>query len=147
MIYKVRKKNILIKNIALTNQLNTQRAINDERNRMAKDLHDDLGSQVSALRLMVELTKLNATNQATRNEIGKFAEMCSDLANKIREVIWVTHDRNANWESVVDFLSQYARTLLESLNIDLLENRPEAFPSEIVMNEKRKTFILHSKRL
>lgn len=147
MIYKVRKKNILIKNIALTNQLNTQRAINDERNRMAKDLHDDLGSQVSALRLMVELTKLNATNQATRNEIGKFAEMCSDLANKIREVIWVTHDRNANWESVVDFLSQYARTLLESLNIDLLENRPEAFPSEIVMNEKKKNIYLAFKEI
>ena len=47
---------------------------------------------------------------------------------------------------VVDFLSQYARTLLESLNIDLLETGLEAFPSEINMNEKEKDY-LYLKRL
>ena len=72
MIYKVRKKNILIKNIALTNQIEYAMAINDERKPKWQKTPWWLRafSQASALWLMVELTKFAATNQATRNEIA-----------------------------------------------------------------------------
>jgi signal transduction histidine kinase len=107
-----------------------ERELEAERSRIARDLHDDLGSSLT------EISVLASTGQ---NEPANGSENASTLfnsiANKSRRliaaldvIVWAVDPEDNSLQSLADYLTAYAGEYLSSTNITCRFKVPISFP-------------------
>ncbi len=89
------------------------------RTRIARDLHDDMGSTLSTINILSEMakTKIDKDIPATK----KFIHQISDNSNRIMEsmddIIWNIDNTNSSIENILSRMREFAGSLLEARNM------------------------------
>jgi signal transduction histidine kinase len=125
----------------LEKQMAILSATQDERNRISADMHDELGSGVTAIRLMSEIVK-SKMKENTLPEIERISNSANDLINKMNTIIWTMKSENDSLESLVAYIRSYACEFLENTNIDCVVLIPDRIPNVILSGEKRRNIFL-----
>jgi len=116
----------------------------DERNRISVDMHDELGSGVTAIRLMSEIVK-SKMKGATFPEIEKISHSANELLNKMNTIIWTMTSSNDTLENLVAYIRSYAVEFFENTAIDCIFSMPAAIPPREISGEKRRNIFLSVK--
>jgi len=116
----------------------------DERNRISVDMHDELGSGVTAIRLMSEIVKSKMKN-TTFPEIEKISNSANELLNKMNTIIWTMTSSNDTLENLIAYIRSYAVEFFESTSIDCIFSMPAAIPAREISGEKRRNIFLSVK--
>ena len=87
------------------------------RNRIADDLHDDIGSTLSSISIMSELAK-NKSPQAIPL-LTSIGESTSSLQENMTDIVWAINPENDRFENVLTRMDQFASEILEAKNIEL----------------------------
>ena len=116
----------------------------DERNRISVDMHDELGSGVTAIRLMSEIVKTKMKDQ-TLPEIEKISNNANELLNKLNTIIWTMTSSNDSVENLVAYIRSYAVEFFENTSIDCYFTMPASIPSREISGEKRRNIFLSVK--
>jgi signal transduction histidine kinase len=116
----------------------------DERNRISVDMHDELGSGVTAIRLMSEIVKSKMKDE-TLPEIEKISNSANELLNKMNTIIWTMTSSNDTLENMVAYIRSYAVEFFESTNIDCIFSMPASIPAREISGEKRRNIFLSVK--
>ncbi|HWB94688.1 MAG TPA: 7TM diverse intracellular signaling domain-containing protein [Puia sp.] len=116
----------------------------DERNRISVDMHDELGSGVTAIRLMSEIVKSKMKDQ-TLPEIEKISNSANELLNKMNTIIWTMTSSNDTVENLVAYIRSYAVEFFENTSIDCYFTMPAAIPAREINGEKRRNIFLSVK--
>lgn len=116
----------------------------DERNRISVDMHDELGSGVTAIRLMSEIVKSKMKDQ-TLPEIEKISNSANELLNKMNTIIWTMTSSNDTVENLVAYIRSYAVEFFENTTIDCYFMMPAAIPPRVINGEKRRNIFLSVK--
>ena len=123
--------------------LEQQRALANERARIARDLHDDLGTALTGLAL--ELDVAGAGEHRANPETGRFssaAQQARGLAQRMREVVWAINPRCDNTSSLSDFLEEQITHFLSNAGIHVRLDFPEDIPTIPMDAEARHQFAL-----
>ena len=115
-----------------------------ERNRISADMHDELGSGVTAIRLMSEIVKAKM-KESTLPEIEKISQSANDLLNKMNTIIWTMVSSNDSVESLVAYIRAYAVEFSENTPIECYFNMPSSITSQELSGEKRRNIFLSVK--
>lgn len=86
-------------------------ALETERGRIARDLHDDLGANLTGLAMQAEIAGTQIAGPGAE-ELRRFAMTTRGLAQRLREVIWAVDPESDTLESLVTFLGQQTDELL-----------------------------------
>lgn len=100
--------------IQLVSQSKAHHLVQAERDRIARDIHDDLGSEVTKLLLTGEVAQINS------GAAPPLSQMCAGARNilaTIDEVIWTVNSQNDNLEDFSMYVCKYAQNFLESTAI------------------------------
>ncbi len=116
----------------------------DERNRISVDMHDELGSGVTAIRLMSEIVK-SKMKQDTLPEIEKISNSANELLNKMNTIIWTMTSSNDTVENLIAYIRSYAVEFFENTTIDCHFSMPAAPPSREISGERRRNIFLSVK--
>ena len=116
----------------------------DERNRISVDMHDELGSGVTAIRLMSEIVKTKMKDQ-TLPEIEKISNSANELLNKMNTIIWTMTSSNDTVENLVAYIRSYAVEFFENTAIDCFFTMPAHIPPREISGEKRRNIFLSVK--
>lgn len=116
----------------------------DERNRISVDMHDELGSGVTAIRLMSEIVKSKMKDQ-TLPEIEKISNSANELINKMNTIIWTMTSSNDSVENLIAYIRSYAVEFFESTAIDCYFTMPASIPPREISGEKRRNIFLSVK--
>ena len=116
----------------------------DERNRISADMHDELGSGVTAIRLMSEIVKAKMKEQ-TLPEIEKISNSANELLNKMNTIIWTMVSSNDSAESLVAYIRAYAVEFFETTPIECHFSMPSSIPPRDMSGEKRRNIFLSVK--
>ncbi len=116
----------------------------DERNRISVDMHDELGSGVTAIRLMSEIVKTKMKDQ-TLPEIEKISNSANELLNKMNTIIWTMTSSNDTVENLVAYIRSYAVEFFENTAIDCYFTMPASIPPREISGEKRRNIFLSVK--
>ncbi|HEY4288391.1 MAG TPA: 7TM diverse intracellular signaling domain-containing protein [Puia sp.] len=116
----------------------------DERNRISVDMHDELGSGVTAIRLMSEIVKSKMKDQ-TLPEIEKISNSANELLNKMNAIIWTMTSSNDSIENLVAYIRSYAVEFFENTTIDCYFSMPASIPPREISGEKRRNIFLSVK--
>lgn len=115
-----------------------------ERNRISADMHDELGSGVTAIRLMSEIVKAKM-KETTLPEIEKISQSANELLNKMNTIIWTMVSSNDTLENLVAYMRAYAVEFFESTPIVCHFNTPPSIPAKALSGEKRRNLFLAMK--
>jgi signal transduction histidine kinase len=116
----------------------------DERNRISVDMHDELGSGVTAIRLMSEIVKSKMKDK-TLPEIEKISNSANELLNKMNTIIWTMTSSNDTVENLVAYIRSYAVEFFENTSIDCYFSMPATIPPREISGEKRRNIFLSVK--
>ena len=128
----------------LEKQVAVLAATQGERNRISADMHDELGSGVTAIRLMSEIVKSKMKEQ-TLPEIEKISHSANELLNKMNTIIWTMTSSNDSVENLVAYIRSYAVEFFESTAIDCYFSMPASIPHKEISGEKRRNMFLSVK--
>ncbi|MBC7851394.1 MAG: sensor histidine kinase [Chitinophagaceae bacterium] len=116
----------------------------EERDRISADMHDELGSGMTAIRLMSEIVKSKMKDQAFP-ELEKISNSANDLLGKMNSIIWTMKSSNDTLESLVAYLRAHALEYFDSTPILCKVNMPDQLPSVEMSGEKRRNIFLAAK--
>ncbi len=128
----------------LEKQVAVLAAKQDERNRISVDMHDELGSGVTAIRLMSEIVKSKMKEQ-TLPEIDKISNSANELIIKMNTIIWTMTSSNDTVENLVAYIRSYAVEYFENTSIDCHFSMPVDIPPREITGEKRRNIFLSVK--
>ncbi|MFN8250834.1 MAG: histidine kinase [Ferruginibacter sp.] len=107
-------------------QLQLQSQIQDEKERLSRDLHDNLGSQMALLSNNIETLDINfRKHQDIEGHIEKTKESSRRLLQTLRETIWILNKEQVTAQEFFDKLVDYAQRYLQSfsaINLQVEEN-------------------------
>jgi len=125
-------------------QIAVAEAKNNERNRISADMHDDLGSGITAIKMMSENVKRKMGNQPLP-EIEKISCSANELLEKMSTIIWTMNTSNDSAESLITYTRVCAVELFENTPIDCNVSIPSSIPSIEINGEKRRNIFLSFK--
>lgn len=78
--------------------------LSDERLRIARDLHDDLGTRLSHISLLGAHAGSHSADEEARSSFGQITTMSRELIRALSENVWLLNPNNNQLEALVDFL-------------------------------------------
>jgi signal transduction histidine kinase len=95
-------------------RLKQQRALEQDRLRIAHDIHDDLGARVTQISLLSAMAQENAAfPDKARADFDKISKMSRELVAALYETVWTVNPENDNLEALGNYLSQMVKQLCE----------------------------------
>ncbi len=121
LIYKVvrtenRKRKI--ESELLRQELIRQKVLQIERERISRDMHDELGAGISAIKLQSEIIKRKTANhQNHEKDIDELFKISDEMNHSMREILWSLNAVNDSIDSFVEYVTIYATNYFAMTNI------------------------------
>jgi signal transduction histidine kinase len=111
-------------------QAERRREIEQERARVANDLHDDLGAGLTEVNMLSSLVKSPATSGLEKQRyLDELAETARRMVTSLDEIVWAVNPRNDTIASLASYFGAYAQRLLDlagvACGLDIAEELPE----------------------
>jgi len=119
------------------------RALEAERSRIARDLHDDLGSSLT------EIGVLASSGQRLPGDTNNYPSLFRTIAGKARSliaaldvIVWAVDPEDNSLQSVADYLSGFVREYLSRTDITCRFKVPVSFPDVMLDGQVRHDLLM-----
>lgn len=119
--------------------LEKQRAVQNERDRIAYDMHDDLGSGLTKISYLSKEALRKIENQAELNRIN---ETSLELVKNMSELIWAMKVENDSLLDLLSYLRHYTMEYFETNHIAIQMEMDELVEDEQISGEIRRQIFL-----
>lgn len=93
-------------------------AIERERGRIAKDIHDDLGSSLTRIMLLGQRAKSDLAEQKEVDvHLNKIISFSQSTVQAMDEIVWAVNPRNDNLDGLVNYLAEFADQFFQDSKI------------------------------
>jgi signal transduction histidine kinase/ligand-binding sensor domain-containing protein len=122
-------------------RLEQQRAIEADRTRIAKDIHDDLGAGLTQISLLSELLRTDQPKEA-KAHVEQIGETAAELTRAMDEIVWAVNPSEDTLESLWDYIIHFAQEYLGTAGIACRLDAPEVIPPLPLRAEVRHNVFL-----
>jgi signal transduction histidine kinase len=131
----------LITQLAL--QSKSQRLLQLQRARIARDIHDDLGARLTQLLLLGEIAQSELPAQSDiRAQIDQICEQARDVAQAMDEVVWAVSSRRDTLRDFAAYVCKYAQNFLKDTSTRCrLDVDPELPPTPFDLAIRRNLLL------
>lgn len=119
-------------------RLEQEHALDRERARIARDMHDELGASLTHIMLMSE----SAAADSPAPELERIAEAARTVSSTLDQIVWATNPRNDTLESLVNYITEFAQEYLETAGIEFRPELPTQLPERAISSERRHDILL-----
>jgi signal transduction histidine kinase len=120
-----------------------QRAMEQERARIAQDLHDELGSGITEMSMLAARAKSAAApGEKRERHLDQVSSKARDLVTALDEIVWAMNPRHDSLASLVSYFSLYADRFLGLANIAWRLEGPTGSPDQAVDSRRRHQLFL-----
>lgn len=94
-------------------------ALNEERNRIASDLHDDIGASLSGIRIYTEAALMQASKNPDEafQLLGRIRQSAAGVMERMGDIVWSISPRNDSGENMLFRMKTFATETLGPLGI------------------------------
>lgn len=129
-------------------QLENDKALDSERRRIARDLHDDLGADVSNLLLLARMGSRNSTTVDPGNaELKRIEVLANGMLEKIDEIIWSLDPKSDRWDASIAFIDRYASDMAQQHGLEFRTNTEGVRTPVTLSTSKRRDLYLAAKEV
>jgi signal transduction histidine kinase len=126
--------------------LDRQRALELERTRIARDIHDDLGANLTQIALLSELAQTDLEEPAlARSHLKGIFTTAGAVARQLDEIVWAITPTNDTLEQFASYVCKYAQDNLRLAGIRCRLEVPEPVPDYSMSSAERHDLFLAAK--
>ncbi|MEI6075176.1 MAG: two-component regulator propeller domain-containing protein [Verrucomicrobiota bacterium] len=127
-------------------RLKLQRAMDAERQRIARDIHDDLGAGLTEIILLSDTLREDIPRESSADETaGKISASARSLTRAMDEVVWAVNPGNDTLESFLNYLNDYSQEYLSRSIVRFRWEVPFELPAMSLSAETRHNLYLACK--
>lgn len=119
------------------------RALDQERARIARDIHDDLGASLTHIALLGELARNEIDRpERARTHVDDIFRAARKLTRSVDEIIWALNPSNDNIARFAAYVGDFAQDFLQAAEIDCLLFIPAEMPERTLPPKTRHSLFL-----
>lgn len=120
-----------------------QAALERERARIARDIHDDLGNRLTKITLLsgLALRERGVADKAAA-QVEQISSTVRQATDALDEIVWAINPRNDTLPHLINYLGQFAVEFLRTAGVRCRADLPEHPPHEAVPAEVRHNLFL-----
>lgn len=120
-----------------------QHALEAERSRIARDLHDDLGSSLTEITVLASRGQLSQANAGQQPSLFQtIGAKARSLVSALDVIVWAVDPEDNSLQSLADYLSGYADDFFAHTTIACRFKVPVSFPSITLEGRVRHDLLL-----
>ncbi len=110
-------------------KLEQENALQKERARIAKDIHDELGANLTQISLLGKFTEHDlAEPEKARTHVEKIAAIARAGVRSVDEIVWAVNPRNDTLAQLLDYAGQFAVDFSRAAEMRCRIDFPEKVP-------------------
>ena len=119
-------------------------AVERIRNRVARDLHDDMGSTLSTINILSSMAKAKLSSDSVKASeyINKISDNSQRMMEAMDDIVWAIKPANDSMQKVVGRMREFATNVFEAKDIELDFKADEAVSDANIDMEARRDFFL-----
>jgi signal transduction histidine kinase len=133
----------LEKQIRERQRVEHQREMEQERARIAQDLHDELGSGVTEIGMLVARARTAPNQEEKRSRyLEQMGGKAREMVTALDEIVWAMNPKHDSLASLVSYFCLYAERFLGLANIAWRLENSAALPDRVVNSRHRHQLFL-----
>jgi len=120
-----------------------QRALNTERLRISRDIHDNVGSRLTEIILLSELARRNQTKpNELEMHVGRLSNVAREVVRDLDEIVWAVNPKNDFLDNLADYIFEYVENFLGMTSIRFRVDVAEDVPHKPLSSAARHNLFL-----
>jgi len=119
------------------------------RNRIAQDLHDEVGSNLSSISIFTDMaTSKSVKNEDVKSLLNKINDYTRTSMEAMSDIVWMINSGNDRFENIIIHMRELAAELFEAKNYLLHLNFDEQLNSlKLGMDERKNFYLIYKEAL
>jgi signal transduction histidine kinase/ligand-binding sensor domain-containing protein len=119
-------------------------AVEKLRNKVARDLHDDMGSTLSTINILSSMakTKMNTDQVKASEYLGKITDNSQRMMEAMDDIVWSIKPSNDSMQKITARMREFATNVLEAKDIEIKFDVDDKVYDEKLNMESRRDFFL-----
>ncbi|MEO5821414.1 MAG: two-component regulator propeller domain-containing protein [Vicinamibacteraceae bacterium] len=127
-------------------RLELQRAVERDRDRIARDIHDDLGAGLTQITLLSEIARRESPEQVA-GHLGQISDTARELTRTMDEIVWAVNPRQDSLDGLITYICQFAQEYLTLAGIQCRLDVPAHLPPHQLRSDVRHNLFLAVKEV
>jgi ligand-binding sensor domain-containing protein/signal transduction histidine kinase len=124
-------------------RLERQRAVERERARIAKDIHDDLGASLTRITLLSQTARAEMDHTTPAgSELDRIYDTAREMTRAMDEIVWAVNPKHDTLDSLATYLGRFAQDFLAAAHIRCRLDVPTQLPAWPVTADIRHNLFL-----
>jgi ligand-binding sensor domain-containing protein/signal transduction histidine kinase len=124
-------------------RLERRQALEQERTRIARDIHDELGARLTQIGLLAELAKRSfGKPEKMQTYLEQMTRRSRDMTQAMDEVVWAVDPAKDSLEGMMNYLAPLGQELLQGTDIRCRLDLPPVLPSLPISAKARHGILL-----
>jgi signal transduction histidine kinase/ligand-binding sensor domain-containing protein len=109
-------------------RLEREHALEKERARIARDLHDDLGGSLTQIGMLADRLNRQADSPRMKEALNQLAGRTRNLAGELESIVWTVSPKNNTWDRLASFIALFAQRFFRDTAIECAVEGTETIP-------------------
>lgn len=124
-------------------RLEQERALEQERTRIAQDLHDEMGAKLCRISFLSEHARRGQHTLAEIDQqIASISEASRDVLHSLDEIVWAVNPQNDTLGRLASYIGQYAQDYFHETGIECELDIPAQLPAHTLSSQSRHHLFL-----
>ena len=118
-------------------------AVEKERTRIAQDIHDELGANLTRIALLTEVGQKHRDQpEEVAADLGKISATAREAVRAMDAIVWAVNPRNDSLDNFANYISQFAEEFFRPTAIRCRLDVPADLPEQPLSTEARHQLFL-----
>jgi len=124
-------------------KLEREQVVERERSRIAHDIHDDLGAQLTRITMLSDSAREELADPAqVTDELNQIYDTARDATRAMDEIVWAVNPKHDTIDSLATYLEKYGFDYLDAVGISCRLDLPAKLPPYRLTTEVRHNLFL-----
>lgn len=136
---------LLFNRFQLRKKLQEQERLLEVRNKISKDLHDEIGSILTSIHILsnVSATAMDQDPQQAKQMLGNISQQSKTIQQNMSDIVWAIRPDNDRVENLAARMREYLAQTLEPQHIQTrLEVNEEALNQSLPMEHRKELLLI-----
>jgi ligand-binding sensor domain-containing protein/two-component sensor histidine kinase len=126
-----------------TQKLQRQLALEKERARIARDLHDQLGANLTQVALLGEMAEADkGSPEEIQAHVEQISQTARETTRSLDEIVWAVNPSNDTLDGLVTYICKYAQEYLGLAGLRYRADMPTQLPAISILPDTRHNVFL-----
>jgi signal transduction histidine kinase/ligand-binding sensor domain-containing protein len=132
---------VMLRMRARIRRLEQERAMERERTRIARDMHDEVGANLTHIAATSRLAMLGPPEE-TPGFLGEIASIARQTVDSLDEIVWAVNPRYDTLAGAVEYIGKFAVRFVSGAGVACEVDLPEELPSLALTSDVRHHLLL-----